>query len=226
MDFLFSTFDPQTIFFFNLNWLRIILIFYFLPCYKFWFLNSTNIWWIKVLRKDCHNEFISLFKKDYFWGQTHFFLTVIIVIRNMNLIGLFPYIFTATCHLPIGFFFSFILFFGPEIYHYIFSFKKIFIRIVPIGTPFLLLPFLVIIESIRIRIRPITLSIRLVANLRAGHLLLTLIGSSINITRNFVILFLVISVIIILFLLELSVAIIQGYVFTLLRLLYSNRLNE
>jgi len=46
------------------------------------------------------------------------------------------------------------------------------------GTPLILIPFIVIIETIRLIIRPITLAIRLTANINAGHLLISLIGLS------------------------------------------------
>ena len=47
----------------------------------------------------------------------------------------------------------------------------------PVGTPRFLIPVIVIIETVRNIIRPLTLSIRLAANIVAGHLLLTLLGS-------------------------------------------------
>ena len=50
-------------------------------------------------------------------------------------------------------------------------------HLVPLGTPAPLMPFMVVIEVIRNLIRPITLSVRLAANMIAGHLLLTLLGA-------------------------------------------------
>ena len=50
-----------------------------------------------------------------------------------------------------------------------------FIHLVPSGCPFILMPFIVIIESVRLIIRPITISVRLAANLTAGHIILTLV---------------------------------------------------
>lgn len=91
-------------------------------------------------------------------------------------------------------------------------------HLIPIGTPLILQPFIVLIELIRNIIRPLTLRIRLIANIIAGHLLLTLLGILSN--QGIGVLFIVILGIIIILLLELGVALIQAYVFTLLSGLY------
>merc|ERR1712081_138397 len=84
-----------------------------------------------------------------------------------------------------------------------------------------LIPVIVIIETVSNIIRPLTLSIRLAANIVAGHLLLTLLGSQIsNISfTTFLLLFLYL-----LLLLEVAVACIQSYVFIILNSLYLNEL--
>jgi len=81
------------------------------------------------------------------------------------------------------------------------------------------MPFIVIIESIRLFIRPITLAIRLTANIIAGHLLISLIGSS-GQSLRIIILSIILSIQILLVILEIAVAFIQSYVFTILRTLY------
>lgn len=96
-------------------------------------------------------------------------------------------------------------------------------HLVPLGTPSFLIPIMVIIETVRNVIRPITLSIRLAANIVAGHLLLTLLGSQGPSSSGLVIIILLISLILLL-ILEVAVACIQSYVFTILRSLYLNEL--
>ncbi|KYN20011.1 ATP synthase subunit a, partial [Trachymyrmex cornetzi] len=87
-------------------------------------------------------------------------------------------------------------------------------------TPYILIPFIVIIESISLIIRPLTLAIRLTANIIAGHLLLTLLGSSgINI-NNLSTLSILIFIQILLLTLEIAVSLIQAYVFSILSTLY------
>lgn len=85
------------------------------------------------------------------------------------------------------------------------------------------MPIIVIIETISNIIRPITLSIRLAANMVAGHLLLTLLGSQ-GPSLIFINLVLLIIGIVLLLLLEVAVACIQSYVFTILSSLYLNEL--
>ena len=94
---------------------------------------------------------------------------------------------------------------------------------VPQGTPFILIPFIVLIETIRNIIRPGTLAIRLSANIIAGHLLLTLLGNTGNNLSTIFISFLIFSQLLLLSL-ESAVAIIQSYVFTILRTLYSREI--
>ena len=98
-------------------------------------------------------------------------------------------------------------------------------HLVPTGTPGALMPIMVIIESVRNIIRPGTLSVRLGANMMAGHLLLTLLGSQ-GPTSASVVLLLLIVALILLLILEVGVACIQSYVFTVLRSLYLNELSR
>lgn len=93
----------------------------------------------------------------------------------------------------------------------------------PQGTPNLLIPFIVCIETIRNIIRPGTLAIRLSANIIAGHLLLTLIGNTGNSLSEFLLIILI-SAQIILLILEIAVSMIQSYVFAVLRTLYSREI--
>ncbi|KYN20699.1 ATP synthase subunit a, partial [Trachymyrmex cornetzi] len=93
-------------------------------------------------------------------------------------------------------------------------------HLTPSGTPSILIPFMVIIESISLIIRPLTLAIRLTANIIAGHLLLTLLGSSgININSLSTLSILIFTQILLLTL-EIAVSLIQAYVFSILSTLY------
>jgi F-type H+-transporting ATPase subunit a len=89
-----------------------------------------------------------------------------------------------------------------------------------LGTPGVLMPFIVCIETIRNVIRPGTLAIRLTANIIAGHLLLTLLrNNGPALPTIFVSILLIVQIA--LLVLESAVAIIQSYVFTVLITLYS-----
>ena len=90
---------------------------------------------------------------------------------------------------------------------------------VPLGTPYVLINLMVIIELISNIIRPITLSVRLTANMIAGHLLLSLLRNS---SLQSVYFFSLSSLgLVLLTILELRVALIQAYVFSMLITLYS-----
>jgi F-type H+-transporting ATPase subunit a len=91
---------------------------------------------------------------------------------------------------------------------------------VPLGTPSVLMPFMVLIETIRNLIRPGTLAVRLAANMIAGHLLLVLLGNQgPNLRSAFLIVLLITQIL--LLVLESAVAVIQSYVFAVLATLYS-----
>jgi F-type H+-transporting ATPase subunit a len=92
---------------------------------------------------------------------------------------------------------------------------------VPQGTPGVLMPFMVCIESISNIIRPGTLAVRLSANIIAGHLLITLMGNTGPGIMNIIVGLLVLGQLCLL-VLESAVSIIQGYVFAVLRTLYSS----
>jgi F-type H+-transporting ATPase subunit a len=96
-----------------------------------------------------------------------------------------------------------------------------FAHLVPQGTPGVLIPFIVCIETIRNVIRPGTLAVRLSANMIAGHLLMTLMGNTGPSLGTVLVGFLIIGQLCLL-VLESAVALIQGYVFAVLRTLYSS----
>lgn len=90
----------------------------------------------------------------------------------------------------------------------------------PVGTPLFLVFVMVVIETIRDWIRPLTLSVRLSANLTAGHLILSLLRGSLLNFFSFICLPVGVSYFF-LSLLEFMIAIIQAFVFSLLFLIYS-----
>ena len=135
-----------------------------------------------------------------------------------NLLGLLPHSFTPTTQLSINLAIAIPLWAGTIITGLRFKTKNSLAHILP--TP--LIPILVIIETISLLIQPIALAVRLTANITAGHLLIHLIGntmltlSTINLSTT-----LLTSVLLILLtILEIAVALIQAYVFTLLVNLY------
>merc|ERR1719340_146879 len=137
--------------------------------------------------------------------------------------GLAPYIFTSSSHISFTLTLAMPIWLGRIVFSIKNQYNRLFAHLVPSGTPVALIPVIVIIETVRNVIRPGTLSIRLAANIVAGPLLLTLLGSQGPAARGLVIISLIVSLILLLCL-ELAVACIQAYVFTILRSLYLNEL--
>nr|YP_009058595.1 ATP synthase F0 subunit 6 [Euploea midamus]AIM46763.1 ATP synthase F0 subunit 6 [Euploea midamus] len=221
---LFSIFDPSTnIFNLSLNWLSTFLCFFFIP-YSFWLLpNRYYIMWNFISNK-LHNEFKILLGNNQFKGNTLIFITLFFFILFNNFLGLFPYIFTSTSHLNLSLTISLTFWLTFMIYGWINNTKHMFIHMIPQGTPSILMPFMVLIETISNIIRPGTLAIRLTANMIAGHLLLTLLSNMGNNIPIYFLMFLIIMQIMLL-ILESAVAIIQSYVITVLSTLYSSEVN-
>ena len=168
-------------------------------------------------------ELIAVFGKTTMQGTIFIFISVFFFILFSNFIGLIPYIFTRTSHLSITLVLALPLWLGSMMYSIFYQYNNLLAHLVPVGTPRFLIPIIVIIETISNIIRPITLSIRLAANIVAGHLLLTLLGSQ-GPNLIFVNLIILIIGIVLLLLLEVAVACIQSYVFTILSSLYLNEL--
>merc|ERR1719412_2811167 len=103
-----------------------------------------------------------------------FFLFIIF----SNFLGLLPYIFTSSSHLSFTLSLALPFWMGCILWSIMFQYKNILVHLVPVGTPAVLIPVIVIIETIRNLIRPGALAVRLAANIVAGHLLLSLLGGS------------------------------------------------
>lgn len=217
---LFSSFDPSTQIL-SLNWLRSLIILIIIPI-NFWLIPSRiSLLWIKISKK-LHNEFKILIGKNN--GSSLMFTSLLLLIIINNFIGLFPYIFTRTRHLTITLTLALPLWTRFIIYGWFNNTISILAHLVPQGTPPILIPFIVCIETIRNIIRPGTLAIRLTANIIAGHLLLTLLGNTGARISSILVRILILTQILLL-VLESAVAIIQSYVFAILRTLYSREVN-
>jgi F0F1-type ATP synthase, subunit a len=144
-----------------------------------------------------------------------------------NLVGLIPYSFTVTSHIIVTFALA-ILVIGTVIVYGFMRHGMHFLQLfVPQGVPIWLLPFVVLIEIVSFVSRPISLSLRLFANMMAGHIALkifagfvVLLGSGGILTSILAPLPLVMAVA--LMALELLVACLQAYVFAILTCIYLN----
>lgn len=186
----------------------------FLPSRWQFILESVYFFILNLIR----NQISNLLVLKYF--PIIFFLFNFILASNF--LGLLPYGFTITSHIIFTLIIALSIFIGITTINIVnnqFDFFKIFI---PSGVPKLLLPFLIIIEFISYFIRPFSLSVRLFANMLAGHTLLNIITvfvfnyfKSFSILALFPLLFVIFVIV-----LEFCIAIIQAYIFTILIVIY------
>nr|QWQ55629.1 ATP synthase F0 subunit 6 [Ocellarnaca sp.] len=221
---LFSVFDPSTnIMNLSLNWLSTFLGILIIPT-NFWLFSSRHhVLWNKIILT-LHNEFKTLIGPTGFNGSTFIFISLFSLILFNNFLSLFPYVFTSTSHLTLTLSLALPLWLSFMIYGWTNHTQHMFAHLVPQGTPPILMPFMVCIETISNIIRPGTLAVRLAANMIAGHLLLTLLGNTgPNLTMT-LLSFLIMAQLALLTL-EAAVAMIQSYVFAVLSTLYSSEVN-
>ena len=157
-----------------------------------------------------------------------FIFTLFLLVLFGNLLGMLPYSYTFTSQIIVTFFMAIFIFLGVTIigiFKHGFGFLSLFL---PSGTPLILQPLLFIIELISYCIRPISLSVRLFANMLAGHTLLKVFGGLAVMLIGSGSVFLVpvsvlpIAAIVGMTALEVLVAVLQAYVFTVLTCIYLN----
>nr|QUS64004.1 ATP synthase F0 subunit 6 [Zoodes fulguratus] len=220
---LFSSFDPSTNLNLSLNWMSSMIGLMCIPP-MFWLIPSRlNILWNSIILT-LHKEFKTLLGTSNSIGSTLIFISLFSLILFNNFLGLFPYIFTSTSHMSLTLTLALPLWLSFMVFGWINNTIHMFAHLVPQGTPPILMPFMVCIETISNIIRPGTLAVRLSANMIAGHLLMTLLGNTGPALSVLMINFLVITQILLL-VLESAVAIIQSYVFAVLSTLYSSEVN-
>ena len=150
-----------------------------------------------------------------------FIFSLFIFILFCNMVGMLPYSFTVTSHIIVTLTFAIFIFIGVNILGFVihgFKYLKIF---VPSGVPIILLPMITIIEIISYLSRPLSLSVRLFANMMAGHTMLKVFGGFV-ISLGIVGGWLPLSFTVALTGLEILIAFLQAYVFAILTCIYLN----
>nr|QXT59997.1 ATP synthase membrane subunit 6 [Panaphis juglandis] len=212
---LFNIFDPSTMIFnLNLNWLSVMMSIILMPNF-IWIMPNRIKWLINKIYVMMNNEILMLYKMKNIKSPSFLFISLFMFILMNNFLGLFPYIFSSSSHMIFSMTLAlpFWLFF--IIYSIILNTKNMIAHLIPLNTPIYLAPLMTLIETMSIFIRPFSLSIRLTANMIAGHLLMTLLNSN-----SMMIIIIFIQIIMLIF--ELCVAMIQSYVFSILSSLYSS----
>nr|AAN87156.1 ATP synthase 6 [Varroa destructor] len=215
---LFSIFDPSTSLYFSMNWLSMGLLYrIYFPC--FWKMKSRVMYLYYITAKMLYEEIVVNFLKMNKM-LVILFITMFFYLMGMNYLGLLPYVFTPTSHMSVTMSLSLSVWMTIMIFGWSNFFNKMMKHLVPEGTPIYLASFMVLIESISNLIRPLTLAVRLVANMIAGHLLLVLLSSLGEMSMMYYMFTL--PLMISLTVLEMFVTIIQSYVYMILLVLYLN----
>lgn len=224
---LFSSFDPATNSIFNvaspLFWtLNFIILIIVSP--RFW-TNPSRSFWILSIPIDIIYDQVLRTSSKHLKGIASILTPLFIIIILINLLGIVPYTFRTTSHLLFTLTLGLPLWLRIVISGASFSPSYAAASLLPGGAPSLLNPFLVLIETTRIIIRPITLSFRLTANISAGHIVLALIRTYLaaaiyNSALSLAITLFFLQVGYTLF--EFAICLIQAYIFCLLLSLYSD----
>jgi len=150
-----------------------------------------------------------------------FVFTLFMFVLFCNMVGMLPYSFTVTSHIIVTFVLAAFVFVGVTIIGFIKHGIKYLELFVPKGVPVVLLPLIVVIEIISYLSRPVSLSVRLFANMMAGHTMLKVFGGFV-ISLGLLGGWLPLSFSVALTGLEILVAFLQAYVFAILTCIYLN----
>lgn len=203
---VFSVFDPSV---FTFPW------FFFFFFSAFWCAGMGFIFFFFYTFRFLALDYCSILGSSSTSGVLYFFFCLFFFILFFNFFSLFPFVFTVTGHLFFTLGLSLVMWTSIISFYLFFNLGGFLCHLSPSGSPLALSPFIVCLELIRCFIRPVSLSVRLMSNMIAGHLLLGLIGA-------FRVMFSTGSVIgLVLTCLELGVCVIQAYVFRVLCLLFS-----
>jgi|TARA_B100001964_G_scaffold200510_1_gene227523 F-type H+-transporting ATPase subunit a len=150
-----------------------------------------------------------------------FIFSLFMFILFCNMLGMLPYAFTVTSHIIVTFALAATIFIGVTVIGFIKHGLRYLKLFVPSGVPLVLLPFIVIIEIISYLSRPLSLSVRLFANMMAGHTMLKVFGGFV-ISLGIIGGWLPLSFSVALTGLEILIAFLQAYVFAILTCIYLN----
>jgi ATP synthase subunit 6 len=225
----------------NLGWLdfsftnsSLVMI---LACTLFYFLSNFSLINATIVPNRWQSIIEMIYEFIYYLIQEQigtkgykyfpFIFTLFTFILFCNLLGMIPYSFTATSHIVITFGLSMAIFIGVTIIGFTEHGLHFFYLLVPSGVPLGLLPLIVSIEFISYLTRGLSLGIRLTANMFAGHTLLKIISTfawqmfmaggliAIGGLATVALLFALVG-------LEIVIAMLQAYVFTVLTCSYLN----
>jgi len=209
---LFSIFDPSLSLFF-MRWMPIVVSMFLVGVSSFKLLSGSKafvVYFISIFSSMVGGPEVS--KLPLFIWLSCIFLYVCVV----NIMSLFPHRFSRNRQVSLVFPLSVLLWLSFVLFNLNKRFVGFVKSLTPQGSPYSIMNFIVLVELVRILIRPITLSIRLTSNIVAGHLLMSILVSFLLSSRYFR----SFTIVMMINLLEIGVSFIQGYVFSILLFMY------
>ena len=223
---IFSSFDPyinRSFQYFPFMFWVLVVFSMVLVRSRYWISINQVLWATRFPLDVINRQSLRTFSR-HLKGFSRVVVRLFIILIIINLIGLLPYRFAYSSHKVFRLMFGIPLWLSLILSRLVNSPSTFTAGLLPGGAPDWLNPFLVLIETIRIMVRPITLSVRLVANISAGHIVLSLIGiyasSFIFISGVSFFCLIVIQFMYIVF--EMGICLIQAYIFCLLLTLYAD----
>lgn len=218
---IFSNFDDHNKIWFYFSsplfiWIPLLLV----PSIKYWRYvsqqNSLQNRWTSIIY-----IIVSRTQARKIGMSYSIFIRWTLLVIWLNLTGLVPYVFRMTRHLALNLSLTLPIWVIIVLIRSSFNLNNYLSHFQPIGSPAPLNPFLCLIELVRNLVRPITLAVRLAANLRTGHIMLTLLGTAF--TKASLIMLPIILILGTFYtIFEIAICIIQTYIFTLLPTLYTD----
>lgn len=221
---IFSSFDPAGFFVFltTITWITpfIILI-----------IVTSNIWVTPTPYSLLTNSFVGIIENQSsstyiskINSSNNILTALFISIILVNFWGITPYNFSISSHLAFTLIIAIPLWFRIIISSFWNCARRFAGLLLPSGAPNWLNPFLVLIETVRTSVRPVTLGFRLAANIRAGHVVLTLlrIYASSTLLSSLIPSILLVRTEIFYTLFEAGICVVQAFIFCLLVTLYAD----
>lgn len=145
--------------------------------------------------------------------------TIFMFVLSCNLLGMIPFTFTVTSHIIVTFAMAIFVFLGVTLVGFVRHGWHYLSLFLPAGVPVVMAPLMIVIELVAYLVRPVSLSIRLAANMTAGHIVMKVIASFV-IMGGFIIGPIPFAFLTILTGFEIFVAVLQAYIFAILSCVY------
>lgn len=197
----------------------LIFFVFFFGMLDFFYFSSFFLKFFKEILNILKTFFLTLKPKGYTDFSLTFLSFIFVFIFLFNHLGVLPFGFAATSQIRVVIFLRFQIWVSLIMFFLLKNSKYFLSHCIPEGAPSALVVVLFVIEIVRNLIRPLTLAVRLCANILAGHLLMILLAQLTIIFNTSFQFYLILNII------EIFVGLIQSYIFVTLLALYHSELN-